>query len=93
MGHLHRGDGSKSRRDMNDQTTPAALHTDLDLMSMNGGTGIHRAAIECSIFAALGRGPASARSFDDACGLHERAVGWLLEALCNIGTVRRENIR
>jgi hypothetical protein len=78
---------------MNNQTKLNALQAYFDLMSMNGGARIYRPVIEYGIFAASGSGPASARSFAGACGLHERAVGFLLDALWNIGAVRREGIR
>lgn len=74
---------------MNSQEKLAALKTYFDLMTMNGGARIYRVAQELGIFEAIGQVGATAREVAGKCGLQERPVGLLLDALCGIRTLRR----
>jgi ubiquinone/menaquinone biosynthesis C-methylase UbiE len=73
---------------MNDETKIRALTTYFDLMAMNGGARIYRVARECGIFDAMEPGKTTPEELARKCGLHERPVKLLLDALCSIKTVQ-----
>lgn len=67
-----------------------ALETYFALMNMNGASRIFRTANELGIFDALGAGPATAAEVAQARALQERPLRLLLDALCAIGTLNRD---
>jgi ubiquinone/menaquinone biosynthesis C-methylase UbiE len=73
---------------MNDETKITALKTYFDLMAMNGGARIYRVARECGIFDAMEQGQITPEELARKCGLCERPVKLLLDALCSIKTVQ-----
>lgn len=75
---------------MNDEMKITALKTYFDLMAMNGGARIYRIARECGIFDTMGPGKTTPEELARKCGLCERPVKLLLDALCSIKTMQCE---
>ncbi len=73
---------------MNDEAKLAALETYFVLMAMNGGARIYRVARELDIFDAIGSEQMTAEAVAEKCGLREKPVKFILEALCAIKTIR-----
>ncbi len=76
---------------MNSQEKFAALQTYFDLMNMNGAARIYRTARELGIFDAIGSNSATPADVAGSCGLQEAPVRLLLDGLCSIGTLVRED--
>lgn len=76
---------------MNTQEKLVALKTYFNLMTMNGGARIYRTAQELGIFRTIGPKGATSQEIADKCSLKERPVRLLLDALCSISALRRED--
>lgn len=74
----------------NDQKLGALLSY-FELMNMNGAARIYRSARELGIFDAVGDGPASTQDVAATCGLQEGPARLLLDGLCSIGTLTRND--
>jgi 2-polyprenyl-3-methyl-5-hydroxy-6-metoxy-1,4-benzoquinol methylase len=75
---------------MNTARKLEALETYFTLMNMNGASRIYRAASELGIFEAVGSGPATAAEVAETCKLQEKPLQLLLDGLCSIGTLTRD---
>jgi len=76
---------------MSDEQKLGALQSYFELMNMNGAARIYRSARELGVFDALGNGPASTRDIAATCSLQEGPVSLLLDGLCSIGTLTRND--
>jgi 2-polyprenyl-3-methyl-5-hydroxy-6-metoxy-1,4-benzoquinol methylase len=76
---------------MSDEQKLGALLTYFELMNMNGAARIYRSARALGIFDAVGSGPASTQDVAATCSLQEGPVRLLLDGLCSIGTLTRED--
>jgi SAM-dependent methyltransferase len=75
---------------MNTATKLGAFDTYFALMNMNGASRIYRTANELGIFEAVGVGPTTPATVADACGLQEGPLRLLLDGLCAIGTLEKD---
>lgn len=73
---------------MDDKAKLKALKTYFDLMAINGGARIYRVAREFGIFDVIGSEQMAAEVVAEKCGLREKPVKLMLEALCAINTIR-----
>ncbi len=76
---------------MSDEQKLGALLTYFELMNMNGAARIYRSARALGIFDAVGNGPASTQDVAATCSLQEGPVRLLLDGLCAIGTLTRDD--
>lgn len=75
---------------MNTASKLEAFETYFALMNMNGASRIYRTANDLGIFEAVGHGPTSAATVADACDLQEGPLRLLLDGLCSIGTLTKD---
>lgn len=76
---------------MSDEQKLAALSAYFELMNMNGAARIYRSARELGIFDAIGSVPVATADIAATCGLREGPLRLLLDGLCSIGTLTRND--